>query len=102
MSKMKVRATYALDQETAQRIKRLARHWGVSQAEVIRRSVEQAAANAASEVQTPADVVAHYIDHPPARSKAQTLIASLRRLRSDDDVRRAGSSWLYGVRAEVP
>lgn len=93
MGKMNVRATYALDQETAQRIKRLARRWGVSQAEVIRRSVAQAAANAAGDVLTPAEVVAHYVNHPPARSRAQTreLVASLRQLRREDDARRAGS-----------
>ncbi len=93
MGKMNVRATYALDQETAQRIKRLARQWGVSQAEVIRRSVKQAAAQAADEVLSPADVVAHYVDHPLPRSEAQTreLVASLRQLRREDDARRAGS-----------
>lgn len=92
MSKMNVRATYALDQETAQRIKRLARRWGVSQAEVIRRSVEQAAANAAGDALSPADVVTHYVDQPPARSKAQAreLVASLRRLRREDDARGSG------------
>jgi predicted transcriptional regulator len=36
------RTTFALDAVTAQRLKRLAAHWSVSQAEVVRRSVEQA------------------------------------------------------------
>lgn len=36
------RTTFALDEATAQRLKRLAARWNVSQAEVVRRSVEQA------------------------------------------------------------
>lgn len=36
------RTTFALDDTTAQRLKRLATRWQVSQAEVVRRSVEQA------------------------------------------------------------
>jgi hypothetical protein len=35
------RTTFALDQPTAQRLKRLARLWNVSQDQVVRRSVEQ-------------------------------------------------------------
>lgn len=36
------RTSFALDERTAQRIKRLATRWNVSQAEVVRRSVERA------------------------------------------------------------
>lgn len=36
------RTTFALDEATARRLKRLAAHWNVSQAEVVRRSVEKA------------------------------------------------------------
>lgn len=36
------RTTFALDEPTARRLKRLAARWKVSQAEVVRRSVEQA------------------------------------------------------------
>ena len=36
------RTTFALDATTARRLKRLATRWRVSQAEVVRRSVEQA------------------------------------------------------------
>lgn len=36
------RTTFALDDTTAQRLKRLAARWQVSQAEVVRRSVEEA------------------------------------------------------------
>ena len=42
MSAMTHRTTFALDEPTAQRLKRLAARWRVSQAEVVRRSVEQA------------------------------------------------------------
>ena len=36
------RTTFALDETTAQRLRRLALRWNVSQAEVVRRSVEKA------------------------------------------------------------
>jgi len=42
MPRMIHRTTFALDEATAQRLKRLAIRWDVSQAEVVRRSVEQA------------------------------------------------------------
>jgi hypothetical protein len=42
MPLMTHRTTFALDAVTAQRLKRLAARWNVSQAEVVRRSVEQA------------------------------------------------------------
>ncbi|MFA7233252.1 MAG: hypothetical protein WC076_03985 [Terrimicrobiaceae bacterium] len=42
MQTMTHRTTFALDATTAQRLKRLAAHWQVSQAEVVRRSVAQA------------------------------------------------------------
>ncbi len=42
MPTMTHRTTFALDKTTAQRLKRLAARWQVSQAEVVRRSVEQA------------------------------------------------------------
>lgn len=42
MPTMTHRTTFALDEATAQRLKRLAARWDVSQAEVVRRSVAQA------------------------------------------------------------
>lgn len=42
MSTMTHRTTFALDETTAHRLKRLAARWKVSQAEVVRRSVEKA------------------------------------------------------------
>lgn len=89
MARMSIRATYALDEQTDQRIKRLAKTWQVSQAEVIRRSV-QAAAERSSDTLTPAEVVARYAERPLPRSKTRTrqVIQSLRTLRHADDKRR--------------
>jgi predicted transcriptional regulator len=42
MANMTHRTTFALDPTTAQRLRRLAKRWNVSQAEVVRRSVELA------------------------------------------------------------
>ena len=97
MATMNVRSTYALDSATANTIKALARRWEISQAEVVRRSVKLASEQAAAEAapMKPADVIAHYRKHPPARSWAQTrkLIAGQRKQRRDDDVRRSGRQW---------
>lgn len=94
MVRITTRSTYALDGQTAQRIGRLALSWGVSQAEVIRRCVERAAAAQAGAAPSPAEVVAHYASRPLPRTKAQTqrLIESLRAQRRKDDARRAWSS----------
>ena len=72
MAQMSIRSTYALDEQTAQRIRHLARVWGVSQAEVIRRSVEYAAAQQREAVPSPAEVIAHYQRQPMPRTEAQT------------------------------
>lgn len=89
MSRMSVRATYALDEETDRRIRHLAKAWGVSQAEVIRRSVHAAAAEAEQKL-SPADVVAWYRNHPLPRSHAETVrwIREVRAWRHEDDERR--------------
>lgn len=94
MARMTIRATYALDELTNRRIKQLAKLWRVSQAEVIRRSV-QAAAEQAHDTLTPADVVARYAAGPLPRDRQETsrVIQSLRDLRhADDKNRTAGSS----------
>ncbi len=90
MSRMSVRSTYALDEGTARRIKRLAVAWGVSQAEVIRRSVQRAAEQTEGAALSPADVVARYTRGPLPRDAEATraLVESLRGLRHDDDERR--------------
>jgi len=83
------RSTFALDTQTTQGIKRLAKSWGVSQAEVIRRSVRMA--NERKAALSPAEVIAHYASQPPIRNAAQTkrLIESARAFRHSDDRRRA-------------
>ncbi|MGH8191921.1 MAG: hypothetical protein ACREP2_10795 [Rhodanobacteraceae bacterium] len=88
MRRMSIRATYALDEQTDRRIRHLAKAWRVSQAEVIRRSVQ--AAEQASDTLTPADVVARYAKGPLPRSQRETgrIIRSLRGLRHADDKHR--------------
>lgn len=68
MSRMSIRATYALDERTDARIRELAARWQVSQAEVIRRSVHLAFASETPRPPTPAEVVAHYRSTPLPRS----------------------------------
>lgn len=93
MARMSIRATYALDEETDRRIRHLARAWQVSQAEVIRRSV-QVAAERSGQTLTPAEVVARYAERALPRNKQETrqAIRSLRALRhADDELRAAGT-----------
>jgi predicted transcriptional regulator len=49
----KIKSTYALDPETVQRLEHMARRWGVSKSEVLRRAI-RAAASESSEVATDA------------------------------------------------
>ena len=90
MARMSIRTSYALDPATAARIKRLARAWGVSQSEVIRRSVSQAEGTASESIATPADVVACYAGMECVREMDEVLdrSARLRAQRHDDDRRR--------------
>jgi len=80
MPRMTVRSSYALDDETAANIKRLAKGWGVSQAEVIRRSIRHMAEEEGPVAMTPAEVVAHYASLGPIRSK-ESLREMSRQLR---------------------
>lgn len=73
MPTMTHRTTFALDEETAQRLKRLAARWNVSQAEVVRRSVQQAEQNATS----PPDEIERRIE------AARKLRASLKKRNVD-------------------
>lgn len=90
MATMSVRSTYAIDTETAYLIRQLAANWGVSQAEVIRRSVRIAAAAKDPSAPGPGDVVAHYRSHGAPRDWEETrrLIAEMRALRQEDDLLR--------------
>lgn len=91
MARMTVRATYALDDETDQRIRRLAKEWAVSQAEVIRRSV-RAALEQSEKTLTPRNVMERYAEGPLPRSKTRTreVVRSLRAWRHGDDKQRGG------------
>jgi predicted transcriptional regulator len=74
--------TFALDEPTARRLKRLAARWQVSQAEVVRRSLEQAEQ---AEVATP-DIEAR--------------IAAARRLRERLQARKVDvTEWMRTARA---
>jgi len=90
MGSLSVRSTYTLDTETAQIIRDLAAAWGVSRAEVIRRSVRIAVAGKDPSALTPAEVVAHYRSHtgPRDREETQRLINELRAQRHEDDLLR--------------
>jgi len=57
MQTMTHRTTFALDVGTAKRLKRLASRWKVSQAEVVRRSVEQAENQAQAKQSAPVDAL---------------------------------------------
>ena len=72
MPTMTHRTTFALDKITARRLKKLAARWKVSQAEVVRRSVEQAEKQGAAEKPNPLAMLRAYhakggLD--PARAK---------------------------------
>ena len=60
MPTMTHRTTFALDKATARRLKRLAVQWKVSQAEVVRRSVEQAEKQAVNEKPDPIALLRAY------------------------------------------
>lgn len=55
MATMTVRTTVAFDPATAARLERLAKRWGVSKSEAMRRSLEQAEAGAATTSPTTPD-----------------------------------------------
>lgn len=91
MSRMTIRYSYTIDVATAMHIKRLAGIWGVSQAEVTRRSVQRAAQAEAAVTLSPADVVMHYRNNAPPRSaeEIRAVVESLRQSRCDEDAKRA-------------
>lgn len=82
MSKMTVRSTFSLDPETAQCLERLARRWGVSKSQVLRRAVGAAAA--AEEVDSPSEA-------------AEALRALHAKLALDDA---KAARWIREIRSE--
>lgn len=90
MAQMTVRSSYALDEETAENIKRLAKGWGVSQAEVIRRSIRRVTEQEGRATMTPAEVVAAYASGTEVRSakSVEAINKSLRNSRRAEERRR--------------
>ncbi len=81
MAAMTHRTTFTLDQMTALRLKRLAVRWKVSQAEVVRRSLEQAE------------------NSQPAPPDAKARIAAARRLRESLQKRKVNvAAWIQTAR----
>jgi hypothetical protein len=56
---MSHRTTFALDEQTARRLKRLAARWNVSQAEVVRRSLEKAERQTEEQKPNPVEMLRH-------------------------------------------
>jgi len=81
MPTMTHRTTFALDEATSQRLKRLAKRWNVSQAEVVRRSVDLAERQASR-------------PDPDAEERIQTA----RRLRESLKGRVSSEDWLAMIR----
>lgn len=91
MARMTIRSSYALDEETTANIKRLAKGWGVSQAEVIRRSIRRVAAQEGPTAMTPAEVIARYAAAPAVRTEEsmRAISQSLRDERRAEEQRRS-------------
>ena len=83
MAKMTVRTTFALDEETAGDIKGLAGKLGVSQAEVVRKSIKLMVEQNEKPVITAADVIEFYRTNPPTRTEEeyQAMLDELKRER---------------------
>ncbi len=83
MAKMIARATFALDEETMGDIKSLAGSLGVSQAEIVRRSVKLMMKHSEKPIVTAADVIEFYRANPPTRTdeEYQTIVDDLRQER---------------------
>lgn len=71
MASISIRSTYAFDQKTVDNIKTLAKKWGVSQSEAVRRSVQMASNQSVSsfEGMTPLEALQHCFDHPTAAAE---------------------------------
>ncbi len=80
MATMTHRTTFALDEKTAQRLKRLSARWQVSQAEVVRRSLEQAEQAENSAKQNPVELLEqlHAQGAGLTREDAATYVAKVR------------------------
>ena len=79
MQTMTHRTTFALDETTAHRLKRLSVRWQVSQAEVVRRSLEQAEKLTESQKPDPLDLLRRLHENGGGldRKKADAYLAEV-------------------------
>lgn len=82
MAKMTVRSTFAMDPETVAGLDRLARRWGVSKSEALRRMVGVASA----------------VEEVDATSDALAALDELQELLGLDD--KKAEAWVRRIRAE--
>lgn len=81
---MQCRTTFALDDSTIHRLKKLAALWKVSQAEVVRRAVEKAEAETLSEAELALRRLLEYQDSGNvAAEKADAYLDKVSRDRAD-------------------
>lgn len=79
MAIMTHRTTFALDEETAQRLRRLSKGWNVSQAEVVRRALREAENLPEPNASSPAErfYVFHKGGGGMVREEADTYLAEV-------------------------
>jgi predicted transcriptional regulator len=78
MAVMTHRTTFALDAETIRRLKRLAKRWQVSQAEVVRRAVAQAEAQPEPQTSDPITMLRQMQESDPVDpEKAERYLAEV-------------------------
>jgi hypothetical protein len=83
---MNLRSTYAFDKETVKILKNFSLEWGVSQAEVIRRSLRIAlSVERKRKIRNPMEVLTH-LDKKPLMSVAQA-----KKMR--DKIKQSKSAW---------
>lgn len=82
----KIKATYSLDAETVGALERVARRWGVSKSEALRRAIHASVASAPAE---------------EAESEPNPRLAAFRRLQAIMNIDRAkADAWIAEIRAE--
>ncbi len=83
----KIKATYSLDAETVGALERVARWWGVSKSEALRRAIRASAASATADAEPEAE--------PNPR------LAAFRKLQASLNLdREKADAWIREVRAE--
>ena len=83
----KIKATYSLDAETVGALERVARRWGVSKSEALRRAIHASVASAPTEAD--------------AEAEPNSRLAAFRRLQAMMNLDTAkADAWVAAVRAE--